>query len=863
MSKSLMPEEGLNIKSRRLGDASFKRGTRRKILKSLFVFFIMGCSLGSFLFWHYFLKDLPSVEVLADYHLPMPAVVRDINGMPFGRFMREHREKLGYEDFPPVVIQAFLAAEDKTFFSHHGIDAPAFLKAVYEYFTKMGTGERAHGGSTITQQVAKNILVGDEYSPTRKVKEGILAFRIEHLLTKRQILEIYLNQIFLGRNAYGVSAAAKAYFGKNLKDLTLPEAAFLAILPKAPANYIPERHAERALGRRAYVLQQMQANGYITAYQRDEANRTPLRVIEHHIEAKPPSKGGYFLEEIRRELISRFGETAEESDNNVYSGGLWIRSSFDPEIQESAETALRDGFVRFERDQGWSGRVGTIDPGEGWQERLILANVGTGYADWQAVAVLERENGRAKIGFNDGSEDYLYPWAATIPRHDTVIPAWRFLHAGDIIIVKKIDNFWVLRSLPKVSGGMVVENPHNGRILAMQGGFDSKNGDFNRATQAERQPGSTFKPFVYAAALDHGMTPASIIVDGPFCVYQSARLGMKCFRNFSGGYSGPQTMRWGVEQSRNLMTVRAAAQTGMVHVVKMAENAGINPPGHPYPPVLGIALGAGNTTVMRLTNGYSMIANQGRRLQPTLIDYVQDRNGKVIFKSDNRPCPNCNMSEWDGSPMPRPKALSEQAINPVTAYQMLHILEGVVQRGTAAILRDLGRPMFGKTGTSTGPTNVWFVGGSADMVAGLYVGYDRPHSMGHSAQGGTVAAPIFKQFAQKTMANMPVRPFPIAPNVHMVKIDRYSGLRIYGSPPFNPEDPMSPIIWEAFKADNEPKRSFYRSAVMAPAPSANNSSSAAPVTSLSTDHAVTPPENGILPSSPAVQKPNDSGSLQK
>ncbi|AHB10346.1 penicillin-binding protein 1A [Zymomonas mobilis] len=836
---------------------SVKRFWHGKIFRSFFLLLVVGCSFSGFLFWRYFIRDLPSVEMLADYHLPMPAVVRDGNGMPFGHFVREHREKLNYEDFPPVVIQAFLSAEDKSFFSHHGINGAAFLKAVYEYFTKMGSGERAHGGSTITQQVAKNLLVGDEYSPTRKVKEALLAFQIEHLLTKRQILEIYLNQIFLGRNAYGVSAAAKAYFGKTVKDLSLPEAAFLAILPKAPSNYTPERYMERALGRRAYVLHQMMLNGYITAFQYTEASQTPLGVIKPHIIAKAPVKGGYFLEEVRRELVNRFGESAKDGENNVYSGGLWVRTSFDPALQESAETALRDGFVRFERDHGWNGRVGNIDPGEGWQERLIAANIGTGYADWYAAVILEKENGRAKIGFEDGQEDYLYPWGAAMPRHDTETSAWRFLHEGDIIIVKKIDNFWILRSLPAVSGGMVVEDPHTGRVMAMQGGFDYRNGDFNRATQAERQPGSTFKPFVYSAALDHGMTPASIIVDGPFCVYQSARLGMKCFRNFSGGYSGPQTMRWGVEQSRNLMTVRAAAQTGMAHVVKMAEKAEINPPGHPYPPVLGIALGAGNTTVMRLTNGYSMLANQGRRLHPSLIDYVQDRNGKVIYKSDDRICSGCNLPEWDGQPMPRPHHTNGQAINAMTAYQMLHILEGVVQRGTAAILRDLGRPMFGKTGTSTGPTNVWFVGGSADLVAGLYVGYDRPRSMGHSAQGGTVAAPIFKQFAQRSMTEMPVKPFPVAPDIHMVKIDRYSGLRIYGSAPVNPADPMSPIIWEAFKPDNEPRRSFYRPAVVAAAvtPVSNNTTDDSHKSETVKAQPVAPPVN--------LPHPNDRSSLQK
>jgi penicillin-binding protein 1A len=382
--------------------------------------------------------------------------------------------------------------------------------------------------------------------------------------------------------------------------------------------------------------------------------------------------------------------------------------------------------------------------------------------------------------------------------------AFDFLRVGDVIVVRREGDAWQLRSIPNISGGMVVQNPHTGQVLAMQGGFDSRGSSFNRATQAQRQPGSTFKPFVYAAALDNGMTPASIIIDGPFCVFQSARLGQKCFKNFSGANAGQQTMRWGVEQSRNLMTVRTASQIGMDKVVRTAKVMGVGS----YPPYLAYSLGAGETTVLKMVNAYSMFANQGRATTPTLIDYVQDRNGKIIWRADRRLCEGCNMPQWDRKPMPRPRIRAKQAIDPMTAYQMLHIMEGVVQRGTATVLRDLGRPMFGKTGTSSGPTNVWFVGGSADMVGGLYLGYDNPRSMGGYAQGGTIAAPIFHSFAAKAMKDMPVVPFQAPAGIRMIRIDRKTGRRVFGAWPDGSYH--SPVIWEAFKPESEPRRTIRR-----------------------------------------------------
>ncbi len=780
-----------------------RRAPRRRWLRWLFALLLLGL-LAWLAIWALFARGLPSADTLLAYEPPLPTTVRAIDGSPIHTFARERRVELAFAEYPPLLVRAYLSAEDKTFFEHSGIDYPGLAGAIFDYVSKLGSGQRARGGSTITQQVAKNLLVGDEYSVSRKVREAILARRIESALTKQQILELYLNQIFLGRNAYGVQSAARAYFAKDVDQLTLPEMAYLAILPKAPSNYSPERHADRAIARRNWVLGQMRANGFITAAQMAEAQAAPLGIAPRQAPERQDA-GGYFMEEVRRELIAKYGEAAKDGQYSVYSGGLWVRSSYDPAVQKATETALRDGLVRYDRGKGWAGPVRRLNLTEPWAPRLN--EIGVGYDDWRAAVILEKSPTQARIGFADGTTDAMPAWAAAMPRRGQGGHAFDFMKPGDVIAVKREGGVWSLRAIPVVSGGMVAENPHTGQILALQGGFDAKGNSFNRATQALRQPGSTFKPIVYATALENGMTPASIIVDGPFCVYQSARLGRKCFRNFSGGNAGPQTMRWGVEQSRNLMTVRTASQTGMKKIVKTAHDLGVGD----YNPVLSISLGAGDTTVLRLTNAYAILANQGRALTPTLIDYVQDRRGKVIWRADTRPCEGCNAKDWNGGAMPRPLPRSKQAIDAMSAYQTLHIMEGVVQRGTATILRDLGRPLFGKTGTSSGPTNVWFVGGSADLVAGVYMGFDRPRSLGGYAQGGTVAAPIFRQFAQIAMKDMPVVPFRAPAGIRMVRIDRRSGRRVFGAWPT--DDPKAAVIWEAFKPESEPRRTIRREEV--------------------------------------------------
>ena len=758
--------------------------------------------------WLYFATGLPSSEKLLAYEPPLPTNVRGYEGDPVQTFARERRVELAYDEFPPMVVQAFISAEDKTFFQHHGIDYTGLIGAVGDYAAKTVTGGgRARGGSTITQQVAKYLLKDSSYNIGRKVREAILAFRLESTLSKQQILELYLNSIFLGRNAYGVQAASRAYFDKDVSELTLPEAAYLAVLPKAPANYDPERATQKALNRRNYVLREMARNGYISEAQWQSAAATPLGTIRYGTNEKFHQQGGYFMEEVRRELIKQFGESPDKGPNSVYGGGLWVRTSMVPKMQDAAAQALRDGMTRYDGGRGWRDLGKSIDLDKGdWAGQLDRAAVGTGYPDWHKAVVLSKSGGVASIGFSNGSTGSLPASGASMPVRGAGGAAFDALKPGMVIIVKEMaPGQFALRSVPEVSGGMVAEEVHTGRVLAMQGGFDVVGSAYNRTTQALRQPGSAFKPITYVTALENGFTPATIVVDAPFCVWQGAGLGNKCFVNFDKRYSGPHTMRWGVEQSRNLMAIRVASETGMPNIIKTAHNLGVGD----YPNYLSIAIGAGETTVSRLVNAYAILANQGRSVKPTLIDFVQDRHGKVIFRTDNR-CAvmgNCNAPDWDGKTMPRPPSRARQLLEPMAAFQMVHIMEGVIERGTAVVLRDLNRPLFGKTGTTSGPTNVWFVGGTPDVVAGVYLGFDQPRSLGGYAQGGRISAPIFKQWAQIALVDQPKVPFVAPAGIRWVRVDRATGKRVYGTFPVQ-EDPKSEVIWEAFQPQTEPRRSY-------------------------------------------------------
>jgi penicillin-binding protein 1A len=666
------------------------------------------------LLWLMFARDLPSAESLLSYQPALPTYVRDANGDTVQTFARERRVELSFEEYPQLLINAYTSAEDRTFFSHGGIDYPGFLNAVVNYTLTFGSGERVAGGSTITQQVAKNLLLGDEYSVTRKIREAFLARRIEDTLSKEQILELYLNQIFLGRNAYGVQAASRAYFDKDVEDLELHEAAYLAILPRAPSNYDPVRNRERATERRNWVLEQMERNDQITGAQRAGAQALPLGAIQGPSQ-NVTNAGGYFMEEVRRRLMTQYGENAEAGPNSVYAGGLWVRTAFDPMMQRSAETALRDGMRRYEAGRGWRD-PGLSIPIEGnWRQALATARIGVGYDDWRAAVVLSKRGDSARIGFVNGSTGTLPASAASMPKRGTGQSAFSALRPGSIVAVEQQGGAWALRSIPEIGGGMVVEEVATGRIRAMQGGFDVRGSNFNRATQAMRQPGSTFKPIVYAAAMqDGGMTPATMILDGPFCTNDGT--SNKCFRNFSGGYAGPQTMRWGLEQSRNLMTVRAANQVGMDRVVRLAERMGVGD--YSRTPYLSISLGAGDTTVLQMTHAFATFANHGRSVPPSLIDYVQDRNGRVIYRQDSR-CQQmqaCNATEYTGQAHACPALMGRQVVTRSPPIRSCTCSKAWSSAAPPTRLRALERPLFGKTGTTTGPTNVWFIGGSAGFV---------------------------------------------------------------------------------------------------------------------------------------------------
>ncbi|MFU7528547.1 penicillin-binding protein 1A [Qipengyuania sp. ASV99] len=734
--------------------------------------------------WLFLASDLPEAESLIGYQTPLPTVVRGIDGEIVHSYARERRVQLQFGDFPEPLINAYISAEDKTFFSHGGVDFPGTVNAVFDYATKYGSGERAVGGSTITQQLAKILLLGDEYSVTRKLKEMILASRIEGVLSKQEILELYLNEIPLGRRSFGVQAAARAYFDKDVGDLELHEAAFLAILPKAPERYGRKGQEQAAIERRDFVLAQMADNGFITEAERSAASAKPLGLARQRSERS--ADAGYFLEEVRRQLIEDFGESAEDGENSVYAGGLWVRTSLDVGLQNAARDSLRRGLLRYHGGRAWTGPIATINMDDGnWAGQLASSYLSISYEDWRVGVVTQRSGSAATVGFADGDEAPL----SNLPDA---------LKAGDVIAVSPQGNGFRVRTIPEAQGGMVVQNAQTGRVLAMQGGFDHRLSDFNRATQALRQPGSTIKPFVYATGLDNGMTPSTEIDNSSYCYYQGRQLGQKCIR---GGRAGQFPMRYGLEQSQNIMTVQIGMQAGMENVVETIEKLDISDDPDPF---AATALGAEESTVLRMVSAYSALANHGRLNKPTVIDYVQDRQGRVIWRADDRACNGCNMPEYDGSAMPRFGIKGVQAMDARTAFQTMHMLEGVVTRGTATVLSDLGLPLFGKTGTTTGPKDVWFVGGTQRLIAGVYVGFDNPRNMGGYAFGGTIAAPIFKDLIENSRDRWTALPAIAPEGIRMVRVNRRTGKRVLDGWPTG--DPRSDIIWEAFKPDSEPER---------------------------------------------------------
>ncbi len=752
-------------------------------------------------------KDLPDYEVLANYEPPVTTRLHASDGALMAEYARERRLYLPIQAIPDRVKAAFLSAEDKNFYQHPGIDVLSLFRAVATNVQNFGSGRRPVGASTITQQVAKNFLLTSDQTMERKVREMILSFRIEQAYSKDRILELYLNEIFFGLGAYGIAGAALTYFDKSVNELTLEEAAYLAALPRGPSNYHPYRHTDRAVERRNWVIDQMVANGYVEPAEGEAAKALPLTVNPRR-SGTYLFAGEYFTEEVRREIIARYGEDA------LYEGGLSVRTTLDPEMQRSARKSLQGGLLRFDQLRGFRGPVTEIELGSDWGVPLGDVPRLSDVPEWTLAVVLESGAQSARLGLQPGREA---SGALVAERQEIQITAeqmgWAMRHtvnaervranqvsevlqAGDVVYVEKVGEAWELRQVPEISGGMVAMDPHTGRVLAMVGGFSFSQSEFNRATQAFRQPGSSFKPIVYAAALDNGYTPASVVDDAPI----SIQVGNDVWepKNYGGDFAGPSTLRAGIERSRNLMTVRLANDLGMPIVAEYAERFGVY---DKMLPVLAMSLGSGETTVMRMVSAYSVMANGGVQIQPSLIDRIQDRYGKTVFKHDGRICHGCNAAEWQNQAEPELIDEREQVLDPMTAYQITSMMEGVVQRGTATTLAELGHPIAGKTGTTNDSRDVWFVGYSADLVVGLYIGYDQPRPLGNGATGGGLAAPVFKEFMQAQLEGKTPVAFRVPDGMTPIAVNRQTGMRAMEGEPG--------AIIEQFKPGTGPADSYW------------------------------------------------------
>ena len=758
------------------------------LLSAGFVLGLVGL-VGAFSVLWLYGRDLPDYRQLAAYEPPIMSRVYAADGRLIGEFASEKRIFIPFGSIPTRVVHAFVAAEDQRFFSHPGIDVFGIARAIRSNL-KGATGGRRQGGSTITQQVAKNFLLTPERSLDRKIKEMILSFRIERAYTKEKILELYLNQIFLGHRAYGVAAAAQVYFNKALDELTIAEAAFLAALPQAPSRFDPQRKTKEAIARRNYVVQRMADDGYITNAEAVEAKAAPLGV-------KPPAPyvsvgAEYFVEEVRREMLAKHGE------DKMKAGGFVIRSTLDSKLQAFADQALRNGLVAYDRRHGWRGPVANLKDGKGdrwgdnWRQKLRAIAPPAGHGDWLLVLVLEIDDKGADIGMLDSRRGRIplaeLAWArkqgeikveAGKPTFKTatglpIKKAGDVLRQGDVILVGRVAvdgqnkpypaDTYALRQVPEVNGALVAMDPHTGRVLAMSGGFSFWLSQHNTVTQAWRQPGSSFKTYVYLAALLQGFTPATFILDAPIAI----RVGTMIYRprNYSGKFYGLTAFRTGIEQSRNLTTVRLAEATGLKNVVELAAKLGVS---EKLVPIVAMALGSFETTAMRHVTAYSMIANGGRRVTPTLVDRIQDRYGKTIYRHDPRTCEQCGGLAFTGQTMPEIPDNREQVIDEDNAYQMVTMLQGVVQRGTGIAVAALGRPVAGKTGTTNDVIDAWFVGFTPDIAVAVWVGFDMPRTLGPHEQGGVTAAPIFLDFLRDALKDVPARDFTRPKGVVVVK----------------------------------------------------------------------------------------------
>ncbi|HYB08039.1 MAG TPA: penicillin-binding protein 1A [Alphaproteobacteria bacterium] len=779
---------------------------------------ILGAAGVVALFYHYG-RDLPDYHQLAIYEPATETRVHAGDGRLIAEYATERRVFVPIEAIPARVVKAFIAAEDKNFYTHPGVDLLSVLRAGLQNAVHLGQNRRPVGASTITQQVAKNFLLTNEVSLSRKIKEAILAFRIERAFTKEHILELYLNGIYLGGGSYGVAAAALNYFDKSLDQLSIAECAYLAALPKAPNNYNPARFPDQAKARRDYVIERMAEDGYITDQQATDAKNEPL-VIKGHVESEF-ANAGYFSEEVRRELVDRFGEKA------LYAGGLSVHSTVDPKLQAYADQALREGLLAYDRRHGWRGALGQIPlvagaPDDAWVARLADFQRPVGIGKWQLALVLGTDDGGATIGLGHGqkldAKDVLkgripfeeLKWArpeleeqrvGAVPRKPSDV-----LAPGDVVLVEPVEKnvdgkpyptaSYGLRQIPEISGAVVVMDPHTGRVLALTGGyqFERTRDEFDRAVQAKRQPGSAFKPFVYLTAVNNGYTPSTMVLDAPFVFDQGPGLGLWKPGNYEKKFYGPSPLFVGLEHSRNLMTVRVAQNIGMEKVAETAERFGVI---DHLQRTLAMALGAGETTLLRLTTAYSELDNGGKKITPTLIDWVQDRHGTLIYRHDTRACEGCANVSWSDQAVPELPDTREQLDDPRSIYQVVAMMQGVIERGTGVRARVIGKPLAGKTGTTDEDKDTWFIGFTPDLVCGVYIGFDQPRTQGPDEQGASVALPVFIQFMQKALKDEPAIPFRIPPGLNMVRVRESDGL------PAQSGDRN--VIWEPFKPGTVPQ----------------------------------------------------------
>jgi penicillin-binding protein 1A len=778
--------------------------------------------------------ELPEYTQLAEYEPAVTTRVHAGNGTLVAEFARERRLFVPVHAIPDNVKNAFLSAEDKGFYEHSGLDYKGMIRANINNISNIMNDRALEGGSTITQQVAKNFLLTSEQRIERKVKEMLIARRMEKAFTKDHILELYLNEIYLGNRSYGVAAAALNYFEKPLDDLSVSEAAYLATLAKAPSNYHPIYNADRAVARRNWIINRMMEDGHITAEAATAAQETELGAVIAPPLGARTADTEYFAEEVRRQIVAQYGVEA------LYDGGLSVRSTLDPRLQEAAQIAFRKGLVVYDQRHGWRGPVAEVDmpadlsetvegeqlregesPSFVWQKALVdqikelerTNMMAEDLAPWQLAVVLSSNASKARVGFNDGTQGeipliaaaWAKPYVDVNTVGDEVTDLSTVIQKGDIIFVEPWTpgegetapssdvDLYALRQVPAVNGGLVAMDPHTGRVLAMVGGFSFGLSEFNRATQASRQPGSTFKPFVYMAAMDNGYTPSSIVLDAPFVAPSLGDNWWKPGNYVAGRFYGESTLRLGIEKSRNTMTARLAQDIGIDMIISYAKRFGV---ADGLRRDLSISLGAGEVTLMDLVSGYAMMVNGGRKIEPVLIDRIQDRYGASTYKRDLRSCENCMNVSWDGQTEPYVPDTREQVIDPRTAYQMVSILEGVVKTGTgASVGQTVDKPLAGKTGTTNDYKDAWFVGFSPDLVAGIYVGFDMPATLGQGEGGGIVAAPIFGEFMKEAIGNEPAVPFRVPSGIRLVRVNAKTGK------PATPGE--GNVILEAFKAEDD------------------------------------------------------------